>query len=258
MEGKNHECYKTELYKLKKSKPFYICLVICIAFAALIPIVMKLGISRGDEDFAAMSLSGVEMIGYSLGMNIFPIVLAVFVSIFVSVEFQSGTIKNYISKGVNRVRMYLSKLAVCGIATLAMFVAYILSACITGTILWGFDLHNIAAISNVLPLILGEGLLMLAFSSVFVAFSMFFRGNGTSIAINISILIFMPYLLAILNFLSGEGITLSNYWINDNVGAIATLTPASGVVLQGVIVALCYLVGGTIVGSVLFKKKDIR
>jgi ABC-type transport system involved in multi-copper enzyme maturation permease subunit len=219
---------------------------------------MHLGILRGDEDFAAMSLSGVEMMGLSLGMNLFPVVLAVFVSLFVSVEFQSGAMKNYISKGVNRLRMYLSKLTVCGLASLAMFAVYILSACITGTVLWGFDPHTIATISNVLTLILGEGLLMLAFTSVFVVFSMFLRGNGSAIATNISILILVPYLLAILDFLSGESITLSNYWINEHVGALATLTPAGGAVLQGIIVALCYLAGGTIVGSALFKEKDIK
>jgi ABC-type transport system involved in multi-copper enzyme maturation permease subunit len=154
--------------------------------------------------------------------------------------------------------MYLSKLAVCGIATLAMLFVYLLSTCATGTILWGFDPHGIATISNALALILGESLLMLAFTSVFVAISMFFRGNGTSIAINISLLILIPYLFALLDFVFGGIITLSDYWINESVGALATLAPVSGAVLQGVVVALCYLVGGTLVGSILFKRKDIR
>lgn len=249
---------KSELYKLKMSKAFYICLSVCIVFASVIPIVMQLGISRGDEGFTAMNLSGVEMIGNSLSMNIFQIVFAVFASIFVSGEFHNGTMKNYISKGVSRERMYLSKLAVCGKASLVMYVCYILSACIAGTILWGFDPHNIATIANVLTLILVEGLLILALTSVFVAISMFLRGNGSSIATNICILILVPSFLPIFDFAFGGRISLSNYWINDNVGAIATLTPASGAVLQGIIVGLCYLVGGTIVGSVLFKKIDIK
>jgi hypothetical protein len=50
---------------------------------------------------------------------------------------------------------------------------------------------------------------------------------------------------------------LENYWISTHITALASLTPESGTVLQGVIVGQCYLAGGIIVGSVLFKKVDI-
>ncbi len=115
---------KSELYKLKKSKSFCICLSICVAFAAFMAYAIQLGVSRGDGEFVGMGHSGVEMIGHSLSINIHQIFLAMFISIFVSSEFHNGTMKNYISKGVNRVGMYLSKLAVCGVAALTMFAGY--------------------------------------------------------------------------------------------------------------------------------------
>lgn len=252
---------KSEFYKLKNSKPFYICLLVCAALAVFLALAIQMGVvARGTENVAAIadSISAVALLEQILGLTFLPTLFAIFVSLFVSSEFHNGTMKNYVSKGINRVQIYLSKLAVCGVAVLAMYVVNVAISLIVGTMLWGFDPYGVATVSNVTTLLLGEGLLLLAYTSVFVLVSMWLRSIGASIAVNICAVSLFPTLLMAINYIIGDSISLSNYWISGNVSALATLTPESGAVLLGVIVGLCYLVGGTIAGSVLFKKIDIK
>jgi ABC-2 type transport system permease protein len=236
---------KSELYKLKISKPFYICLFICIAFVALLCLSGNTG--------------AVNMIEQILSLPLLPIICAIFVSLFASYEFQNGTIKNYVSKGFNRTAIYLSKLTACGAAILTMYAAQIVLSYITGTILWGFDPQGVATITNMSTMLAGVGLLLLAYLSVFVFISIWLRSAAASIAVNLCIVFLLPIFLKAISFIIGDGsIQPEDYWISANITALATLTPQSGAVLQGVIVGLCYLTGATIIGNILFKRQDIK
>jgi ABC-type transport system involved in multi-copper enzyme maturation permease subunit len=250
---------KAEFYKLGKAKLFFVCLCLCVVLGSVATVAMKLGIGQGD-DLAETTFSGVEMIGFALdiGTPIPQIIIALFIAFFAANEFQSGAIKNYISKGVSRTGLYLSKLAVCGMAALVLLIGFMASACVTGTISLGFDPLGVATFSNVATMVFSELLLMLGLASVSVFFSIWLRNFGASIVASILMVALLPMILPVFDYFLGGGVMLSNYWIPDNITALATLVPASGAVLRGVIVALCYLVGGTILGCVLLKKQDIK
>ncbi|GHU16086.1 hypothetical protein FACS1894163_04800 [Spirochaetia bacterium] len=252
---------KSEFYKLGKSKLFYVCMLLCAVIPAIMAIAIQLGVqTRGPEGMSAIvdDISGATFLAETLGLALLPTVLAVFVSIFVSSEFHNGTMKNYVSKGFNRVQIYLSKLAVSGAAVLAIYAIHIAVALALGTALWGFDPSGGAAVSGVITMLLGEGLLLLAYTSVFVLVSMWLRSNGASVAVAICAASVLPTILMTIDFILEDVISLSSFWISGNVSALASITPESGAVLQGLIVGFCYLVGGTVLGSLLFKKQDIK
>ncbi|GHV27958.1 hypothetical protein FACS18948_6220 [Clostridia bacterium] len=252
---------KSEFYKLKKSKLFYVCMLVCATIPAILAIAIQVGVqTRGAEGMTAIleDISGATFLAETLGLALLPSVMAVFVSLFVSSEFHSGTIKNYVSKGFNRVQIYLSKLLVSGVAVLAIYFVHIAISLTLGTALWGFDPSGTTAVSNVVTMILGEGLLLLAYTSLFVLASTWLRGIGASVAVTVCATSILPPILMAIDFMLIDVITLSNFWISGHVSALATVTPESGAVLQAVIVGLCYLVGGTVLGSVLFKKQDIK
>ena len=69
---------KTKFYKLKKSTPFWICLLICAFLAALLPFALQQAVASGEPDVQNLSLSAVEIMGYSLSMPVLPLVAAVF------------------------------------------------------------------------------------------------------------------------------------------------------------------------------------
>jgi ABC-type transport system involved in multi-copper enzyme maturation permease subunit len=216
--------------------------------------------TRGTEDIEAIvaSISAVSLLEQILALSFLPTLFAIFVSIFVSSEFHNGTIKNYVAKGFNRTRMYLSKLFACCIAVLAMYIVHVAATCSVGSLMWGFDPYGVATFANVAAMILNEGLLLLAYTSVFVLISIWLRSNGASLAVNICAVSIIPTLLIASNYIVGDSITLSNVWISGSISNLATLTPESGNVLLGVTVGVCYLLGGAIAGSTLFNKMDIK
>jgi ABC-2 type transport system permease protein len=218
-----------------------------------------MGISRGDsgmDDAMSDVSSTVELLEQMLGLHFLPTVFAFFVPLFVSSEFHNGTMKNYVSKGFNRVQIYVSKAVVCCVAILVMYIVNLVITCIAGTIIWGFDPEGAAAVSDVAAMCLGVGLLFLAYASVFFLISMGLRNVGASIAANFGVLVLFPFLLMAVNYIVGDSIILENYWIPGNISALAAIPPEN--ILRSVIVALCWLAGGTIIGIVLFTKQDIN
>ena len=61
---------KSEFYKLKKSRPFWICLCVCIFVAALLPFALSQAVASGEPDVQDLSLSAVEITSYAFSMPI--------------------------------------------------------------------------------------------------------------------------------------------------------------------------------------------
>ena len=72
---------KSEFYKLKKSRPFWICLCVCIFVAALLPFSLSQAVASGGPDVQDLSLSAVEITSYAFSMPILTLVAAVFTSV---------------------------------------------------------------------------------------------------------------------------------------------------------------------------------
>jgi ABC-2 type transport system permease protein len=255
---------KSELYKLKKSKLFFMCALVCAALAVFFVYSVQVSIrTRAGESREVIAdmlsrVSVIAMLEDFLPLPFIPAIFAVFVSLFVSGEFHHGTIKNYVSKGVNRVHLYLSKLAVSGLAVLMLFAAAIGAFCIMGAILFRFDSTGMATAANVTAMLLSESLLMLAYTSLFVFFSLWLRNSAAAVVANIAMVNFMNTALLMISYAIGGDVMLSDYWIAGNIASLATLFPESGTLSRGLIVGLCYLAGGTLLGSILFRNQDIK
>ena len=48
---------KAEFYKLKKSRPFQVCLSVCVFMAALLPFTLSRAAAGGEPDVQALSLN---------------------------------------------------------------------------------------------------------------------------------------------------------------------------------------------------------
>lgn len=259
---------KSEFYKLKKEKAFIILLIVSAAFALVLAFALQgstamAAIRPTDPDVQGIvkmkpNFSGAWFMGYSLGNGIHALIIAIFVSIFVSAEFNFGPMKNIVSKGYNRTKVYIAKFIVSAAAGLIMLVVYMAAGGIAGTIMWGFDPNGIASLGSVLSLFLDQALLIVAYTAVFVFVAMSLRSNGASIGVNICVVMLVATLLQAVNLLFGGSINLSDFWISGNISKLATMNPASGDLIRGVIVALAYTLVATVAGIALFKKQDIK
>ena len=256
---------KSDFYKLKKSKAFWICSLLCIAIAVMMVVAMQAGLSRASSmrdqreaaQFTALAdnASGVFALEQFLPMGFNLIFIGVFVAIFVSSEFGSGTMKNTLSRGAERLKVFFSKFIVCSVAALIMLFLFIAALLAVGSILWGF---GTATFAGMLGLILLQSLMVIAFTALFVFISMTLRGTGGAIATNIICVTMMSTLLGAISMLFGDSISLGDYWLDWGVSQFAVLSPPSGDIIQGLLIAFGWGIVSLVVGTTLFKKIDVK
>ena len=190
------------------------------------------------------------------GFNIF--VIAAFVPIFIASEFQYGTMKNTLSRGAGRIKVYFSKFIVCTFADLVMLMAFILAFLAAGSTLWGYDPNGIATFSRLIVMVSLQALMIIAYTALFTFTSMTLRGTVGAIATNVACLAMVSMVLGAISILFSETFNLADYWIGWGVSNLTTLTPASGDIIQGVIITLAWGIASIAAGTTLFKKADVK
>jgi len=259
---------KSDFFKLKKNRSFWVCVLVCIAFGVLMVVAMQVGMSRAvanpnDPEFGQMvdmisKASGVWALEYFLPMGFHIMIVGIFVAIFISSEFSFGTIKNTLSRGADRAKVFFSKFLVCSSAALVMLFMFIIAILTAGSIVWGYDINGIATFSSMLGMVSLQSLVIVAYTALFTFVSMTIRANGGAIATNIICTMMASTLLGAISMLFGGNINLSDYWLEWAASKLATLTPASGDVMQGIIIAVAWGIASILIGTVLFKKQDVK
>lgn len=261
---------KSDFYKLKKSKAFWICVVLCAVFGVFAVVAFQANIqfdlssqNPADHDYLqALELtkvtSGVWGLQQFLPLNFNTLIVGVFIAIFVTSEFGYGTMKNTLSRGADRVKVFFSKLVVCGTAAVFMQILFIASLLASGSIVWGFDTHSIATTGGLIRILLSQILVILSFTVLFTAISTAIRSNGGSIATNILCSTMISTFFNALNILFNYKIAVNDYWIGGVVEKLANFNPASGDILHGILVVLAWGAVSMIIGTTLFKKMDVK
>lgn len=261
---------KSDFYKLKKSKAFWICTVLCVVFGIIMVAAIQMDLTKelanpnmdNPEYVQALEMSknasGVWALNYFLPLGLNVIFIGVFIAIFVSTEFGYGTMKNALSRGADRIKVFLSKMIVCSCSSVVMLLVFMLAVLSAGSVAWGYDPQGVATFSNMLGLVLLQILLILAYTALFIFISMTMRSNGGAIATNILCATMATYLFTALSMLFGGKVDLNNYWIGGAVSKLATVTPVAGDVIQGIIVAIAWGIASILVGTTLFRKLDVK
>ncbi|MDD3410872.1 MAG: ABC transporter permease subunit [Eubacteriales bacterium] len=250
---------RSEFYKLKKSKAFWACVAACILFGAFLPLALQQAVLSGESEVRDLALSAVNILSFSFGMPFLSLIVGVFISIFVSSEFHYGTMKNALSKGMPRERVFLTKFAACAAAVTGMFILFIASILISGTCFFGFDPQGVFQLGSFLGMLLTTWLLFMAYTAVFEVVAMNMRSNGAAIATNICMVTVFPTILKALDFLlKSTGVKLSSLWLDGGVSAVTALPMGAGAVGSGLLMAVIYLAVMGAVGIALFRKTDVK
>ena len=192
---------RSDFYKLRKAKSFWVCMILAVALAVFSVLIMDFSVKLMDKvpQQAAQEEAALEESGLNISTDGIPmssadlnasnmllmqfagtttILISIFVSLFVGGEFSHGTIKNLASKNHTRTQIYLSKIIVSVIAAIVMTLLYAVVATGLGTALWGFGKVDSSFVANACKGIGIEFLLVSAFTAVFVMFSMLIRQSG--------------------------------------------------------------------------------
>lgn len=257
---------KSDFYRLFRSKAYYICILVsCLLFAAGAFI-----IKWSNQLMAqAQKLETVPELpfksGLSYGFTAFSsgdvhIFMAIFIAIFVTAEFTHGTMKNAVSKGFSKIKIYLTKLITMTAATYIMVLVMLLIGFAAGTIVTGNFIAEGDNFALLLRMVAIELLLHLSLTAVFVMIGMIIKNNGGTIAISIiGIFTFGPLIYQLLDMLFDPKKSFTNYGLQNNIKFFyLNLEKTSDDIIRAILVGLAFFVVTTAAGLLTFRKADIK
>ncbi|MCH4891363.1 hypothetical protein EZV73_27580 [Acidaminobacter sp. JC074] len=248
--------FKSELYKLKKSKAFWVSILIVVLFAFGLAFAFSENASDVDATTEQLSMTAVDLMDFSYGIPALSIVAAIFTSIFVSSEFQYGTMKNYISKGASRTSVFIVKLLVSYLAVTIIFIALNTTLYVLGSILIGY---STIAIMDLMSMLFVTWLLFMAYTTLFVAVGFSARNSASVISINICIVVLVPVLLTVISFLlSSYGVTVTSLSLEGTINAVMSVPLETNILFTGCITAASYVILSVSGGLFHFKKVDVK
>lgn len=116
------------------------------------------------------------------------VISSVFCSVFIGTEYSDNTIRNKVSVGHKRTDIYISNLIICSLASLAMFLAFIIPCLCVGIPLLGFFVKSVTVI---ILTVITSLFLMLAYNAVFCLIAMLSGSKTTGVIICIFAMLFM-------------------------------------------------------------------
>ena len=255
---------RADLYRIFRSKAIYITFVVMVVILFLQINAHQTGTNIGinftmGEDFYLESVAtgavAAQVILQSMGDMIFillPLILAVSMAVF-----SSGTIKNDLSMGTSRVRLYLSKWVLSAAVCATYIVLYISIAVIFATVSNGLGYWGNGLLANVLRIFGMQMLFVLAFSSVGVFLCFVTKKSAIVIASYIAFALLPPMIAALLH---GIIPSVMEAYVNYDLWLQFTIFSqvADANIFRGLAVGLAYLIVPTVGGIMLFKKAEIK
>lgn len=246
---------KADFYKLRRSKSFFICLGLLAAIVAYIIIDfsssahIKEKLSSSNLHWIYMMFKEKSFLPYFL-----PVFQAIFITMLITSEYSTGTIKDSVSLGYSRTKIYMSKLITISVASILMMLAAIATTGISSIFVFGiygtFSMYDFLLLFRMLLI---HALLYTAYGSIFLKIAFLIKNIGGTMAFSI----FFSLILGSLSSVFGEGY-LGRIMLLKNFSPTAIPNPQAVDIRIAIAVALSYLFLCFSIGCVTFKKQDIK
>ena len=249
-----------ELYKLRKSNSFWIMITVAVLVAAMGSVMF--GTLSADDLMGLRPESASEMLNTAIPMNIQTIlfILVGFTIVFVTGDFESGTVRNPLAVGVSRLEYYMAKfigiLIICAVFIIVTLLATVLPYFMYEP--WGdaFIFGNFMASVGVGYLIL------VAQATLFMAVGMMMRKFGATLGIIMGYLVLDMILSAFIMMVEVEGFlrTLANILPSPAgfyLGYLAIGEANFGNVMMVVVISIAMIVVFSLLALGSLVRKDV-
>ena len=195
---------RSDLFKLRKSKSFWVCMTVAFFLGILMTILYYAAYQSIGANIEATKKMVEGMGAYAETINealeILPdtnlwayinvslcdlnvmYLAAIIIGIFVGSEYNMGTIRNAVSRGYSRQSIIFSKLCVSTVSMLLIVTAYVIGGAVPGVIMFGFS--SSVSIGNILLVLLCYLILFIAASSFYVMMTTMAKKTGYAIALS--------------------------------------------------------------------------
>lgn len=245
---------RSDFYRLFRSKSYYICMLVSAFLVALGIIVVYLN-NKMDTTTKVALPNGIDH-GLSAITGNIPMFLGIIIGIYVTAEFTHGTMKNVVSKGFSKIKIYLSKYITMLAAAYIFLLFTWMIATIGATIFSG----EFGAINGKYIAIIGIELLLYAgLIALLLLVAMVVKNLGGVIAINLIYILLVDQLFfLLLQLIVKNKIKFTEYSILNNILFYSNNTAVGSDYLRSAIIAVAVFVVATALGIFAFKKSDVK
>lgn len=246
---------RADFYRLWRSKSLYVCTGLIALFVAYIifdfssSAHIKEQLSPSTFHWTYMLFVEKAFLPYFI-----PALQAIFITMLITSEYNTGTIKDAVSLGFTRTNIYLSKLINVSVGSIVMMLIAVITSILTSVYVFGiYGAFNMTDLLLMIRMLLIQALLYSAYGSIFVMLAILIKNIGGAMAFNILFSLILSSLGSVVgNGYMGRALLLMNF------SPTAVPHPQTLDLEIAVIVAFSYLVICSGIGGFTFKKQDIK
>lgn len=275
---------KSDFYKLFKMKSFYVCAIIAAVMAAISMFL--------DSQLNNMMQSMPDTIGMMIiesqtvtlksilptmisPLSDYFILIIIGVCLFITIEYNAGTLKNIAARGFKREYIFLSKLIVCIVEAFIITLCFAVSCVIFGLMFLPIGNFGDGYFAELFTIYGVDVLILIGYVSLIAMITYLIRTNGGTIAITLCAHYLAPIIISMINAITIMNDTsnsdlrkmvsytnnqygqIAYYWIGT-LGGTVSESYHNGTIYIPILVALAYIVVSCAIGMLVFKKRDIK
>lgn len=248
-----------EFRRLLRSKTFYICLGISLIMILITAGTNKLllkaiNTEEMEESFGLIMQSPTSLsMMKGIGSSSFLMILAVFITIFVTEDYAGNTIKNIYAKGYSRDLVFFSKYLSVLSACFSMIVVDLLFSMAMGGVLFGdfgsaghFYAGSLVAVIFVL----------LSYITVFFMVAICMRKLGAALPVSLVGPVVLSLILTLITALSSDKFRVSDYWLDGILTNLAEYDVSGKNLVIAFVMGFNMLAGSLLISFFANRKKD--
>lgn len=271
-----------EGYKIRKSKSFYVSVIVMAVFIIFMYAMLMLvdSVLQGDIDNGTAGIivaqegqqniaqSGgsvwdevgiLEMLQQVFSGDLVACVLAIYVTVVVVSEYSSGMVKNIVGKGSSRAVVFLSKLTMSVLSSILITLIGCATALVCGAVFIGTGAFTGDFWRNLAIYIGLQILLMAALAALYVLAAEVTRSYAAGISAGIGVATLPVLLLTGVDAVCAKyGFTLSPYWLVTRSGECPVSGFTAEFVLETVLVAAVWFLLAAALGTWHFSRSDVK
>lgn len=268
---------RAEFRRLAKSRSLIVCTIIAIGFGVAMALIYNYFLEEQGKNialsYAYMERFGMDTSALDTALESVPrdnlwsyinvffsdsaiwLISSACACTFLSTEYEMGTLKNSVSRGGKRWKIYFSKL-ISGLAdVLIISVAYVGAGGITASFLVNGE--STVAAGDIALILLTYFLLLAALTGFYLMLTVIFRKGGFSVAAALAGPMLISTVLGIVTSLNENIAEISRYIL------IQTFMTVESAVLSGeayipIITALAYIAVTSVIGCTVFSRSEVK
>lgn len=272
---------KSDFKKLFKNRSLLVCSIIVFVVAAFSVFIMDMSyeMAADENGFGAMleqyssvigsvdpssleTINTILSMGTAMGLidmmlsdSSIQMFIAICICLYIASEYSQGTLKNTVSRGFSRHKIYFSKAVVSGVASVILATVYIAGTVIVSLLCSAvtddFDIGRLI-VEYIVYLVL-----VLATESLFFMIAILIRKTGIAIAICIASPMGVQMILGLLANVIQNLSDYSRFWLSDTFTTIGS-SYVNGIIWEPIVIGLVYIAVTYAVGTFIFAKRDIK